>query len=64
MKISGAHLGVFRDEDTGRIDIDPVLVVDSLEDAEAIGAYTRNVGGAFSFGDGNGYWPPYVAEAA
>jgi hypothetical protein len=58
------HLGVFRDEDTGQIDIDPVLVVDSLDDVESIGAYARSVGGAYSFADGNGYWPPHVAAEA
>jgi hypothetical protein len=58
------HLGVFRDEDTGQIDIDPVLVVDNLEDVESIGAYARSVGGAYSFADGNGYWPPHVAAGA
>lgn len=55
-------LGVFRDQDSGTIDIDPVLVVDDPADAEAIGAFTRNIGGAYSFADGNGYWPPYIQE--
>jgi hypothetical protein len=57
------HLGVFRDADTGNIDIDPVLVVDSLDDVESIGAYTHAVGGAFRFSDELGYWPPYVDES-
>jgi hypothetical protein len=56
------YLGVFHDDDEGRIDIDPVVVVDSLEDSEAIGAYTHNIGGAYNFADGNGYWPPHVAD--
>jgi hypothetical protein len=55
-----AHLGTFRNEDTGFYEIDPVLVVDSIEDVETIGAYTHANGGAYSFADGNGYWPPYV----
>lgn len=56
------YLGVFHDDDEGRIDIDPVVVVDSLADSEAIGAYTHNIGGAYNFADGNGYWPPHVAD--
>ena len=56
----GHHLGVFHDADKGTIDIDPVLVVKKKEDAEAIGAYTHNVGGAYHFKSGNGYWPPHV----
>lgn len=58
----GSHLGVFHDDDLGRIDIDPVLVVDRLEDVHTIGAATRAIGGAYNFADGNGYWPPHVAE--
>lgn len=56
----GAHLGVFRDEDTGNIDIDPVLVTSSLDDVHDIGAYTHAVGGAYHFKSGDGYWPPHV----
>lgn len=55
-------LGIFHDDDKGTIDIDPVLVVDNLHDVETIGAYTHNIGGAYCFADGNGYWPPHVAE--
>lgn len=58
------YLGVFRDEDTGRIDIDPVLIVGSHHKVETIGAYTHAVGGAYRFKDGLGYWPPHVAEPA
>jgi hypothetical protein len=57
------YLGVFHDDDEGRIDIDPVVVVDSMHEVETIGAYTHAIGGAYNFADGNGYWPPYVAEA-
>jgi len=53
-------LGIFHDDDKGTIDIDPVLVVDSLDDVESIGSYTHNIGGAYCFADGNGYWPPHV----
>lgn len=57
------YLGVFRDADTGNVDIDPVLIVDSLDDVESIGAYTHAVGGAFCLKDELGYWPPYVYES-
>lgn len=56
------HLGVFRDDDMGRIDFDPVLVVLKRADVDTIGAATRAIGGAYNFSDGNGYWPPHVAE--
>lgn len=56
------HLGVFRDDDLGRIDFDPVLVVSKRVDVDTIGAATRAIGGAYNFSDGNGYWPPHVAE--
>ena len=54
------YLGVFHDDDLNRIDIDPVTVVNTVEEVHTIGAATRAVGGAYNFADGNGYWPPYV----
>lgn len=60
----GSYLGVFHDDDLGRIDIDPVTVLDSLREVETIGAYTHAIGGAYRFSDGNGYWPPHVAKGA
>jgi hypothetical protein len=57
-----AHLGVFRNDDTGNYEIDPVLVFDNLDDVEAVGAYSGSEGGAYNFKDGLGYWPPHVAE--
>jgi hypothetical protein len=56
------YLGVFHDDDLGRIDFDPVTVVDSLDKVETIGAATRAIGGAYNFADGNGYWPPHVDD--
>jgi hypothetical protein len=56
-----ANIGVFRNDDTGFYEIDPVLVVDNVDDVETIGAYAHSSGGAYNFGDGLGYWPPYVA---
>lgn len=58
------YLGVFHDDDLNRVDIDPVTVVDTLDDVHTIGAATRAIGGAYNFADGNGYWPPHVAEEA
>lgn len=58
----GSHLGVFHDDENNRIDIDPVLVVTDHADVETIGAATHAIGGAYNFADGNGYWPPHVAE--
>jgi hypothetical protein len=54
------YLGVFHDDDNGRIDIDPVLVVSKSSDVETIGAATHAIGGAYKFSDGLGYWPPHV----
>lgn len=60
----GSYLGVFHDDDLNRIDIDPVTVLDNLDDVESIGAYTHAIGGAYRFSDGNGYWPPHVPSGA
>jgi hypothetical protein len=56
------YLGIFRNDDIGMIEFDPVLVVDTLYDVETIGAYTHAVGGAYCFADGLGYWPPHIKE--
>lgn len=56
------YLGVFHDDEHHRIDIDPVLVVSKREDVDTIGAASHSIGGAYNFSDGNGYWPPHVAE--
>lgn len=56
----GSHLGIFHDDEHNRIDIDPVVVVDSLDEVEAIGAYTHAIGGAYHFKSGDGFWPPHV----
>jgi hypothetical protein len=57
-----SHLGIFHDDDNHRIDIDPVVVVDNLDQVEAIGAYTHAIGGAYHFASGDGFWPPHVVE--
>lgn len=56
----GHHLGVFHDADEGRIDIDPVTLLDNQKQVEEIGAYKGSVGGAYHFKSGNGFWPPHV----
>lgn len=56
------YLGVFHDDENHRIDIDPVLVVTKRSDVDTIGAASHSIGGAYNFSDGNGYWPPHVAE--
>jgi len=57
------YLGVFHDDENHRIDIDPVAIVDSVDLVEQVGAYTRAIGGAYRFSDGNGYWPPHVPDS-
>jgi hypothetical protein len=58
----GTYLGVFHDDYHNRIDIDPVTIVATSDDAEKIGAYTHAIGGAYHFATGNGLFPPHVTE--
>lgn len=60
----GSYLGIFHDDDLNRIDIDPVTVLDNLNEVETIGAYTHAVGGAYHFASGDGFWPPHVPDGA
>ena len=60
----GSYLGIFHDDDLGRIDIDPVTVLDNLNEVETIGAWTHAIGGAYHFASGDGFWPPHVATGA
>lgn len=55
------YLGVFHDDENHRIDIDPVLIVNTRAEVDTIGAASHSIGGAYNFKDGNGYWPPHVA---
>lgn len=57
----GAHLGVFHDDTKGRIEIDPVLVVDTPHEVETIGAYSHAID-AYHFASGDPYRPPCVAK--
>ena len=61
---SGAYLGVFHDAESGRVDIDPVYVATSLQEANDVGAFTRAPGGAYHFASGDGFWAPSIADAA
>jgi 2'-5' RNA ligase len=61
---SEVYLGVFRDDDNHRIDFDPVTIVGTEEEVDALGAYTHAVGGAYNFSTGNGHFPPHVASLA
>lgn len=54
------YLGVFRDDDKGTIDIDPVAIVDTPRQVERIGAYTHASGGAYDYATGDGYFPPHL----
>lgn len=62
LAMEGGHLGTFNDPEAGRIDIDPILVVESDDEVEAIGAYTHAIGGAYHFATGNAYFPPHVLD--
>jgi hypothetical protein len=61
LSAQGAALGVFRDELSGTIQIDPVLVVQGIATARDVGAFTGATGGAFRFVDSFGYYPGHVA---
>lgn len=56
------HLGVFHDADVNKIQFDPAYVTPNHHYVETLGAYTRNVGGAYHFKSGDGFWPPHVAQ--
>lgn len=62
LTLDNHYLGVFRDEEAGRIDFDPVVVVDTAAEAEAIGTYTHAIGGAYHFQDGKGLYPPHLPD--
>jgi hypothetical protein len=61
---AGAALGVFHDDDKRTVEIDPVLVVGTREESDAIGTVTHAVGGAYNFADGNGYYAPHVYDGS
>jgi hypothetical protein len=63
-KVSGdtVHVGVFRDEDLQRIDVDPVFVARNAIEAYAVGVARHATGGAYNFATGNALWIPHLAE--
>lgn len=60
----GGHLGIFRNEDTGKIEFDPVYHTTDTHTTEAVGTYSHSNGGAFNFRTENGHWTPHVAKSA
>lgn len=54
------YVGVFRDDLSQRIDIDPVAIVESRREADALGVYCGSTGGAYNYADGLGYWAPVL----
>lgn len=63
LKRQGYNLGVFHDAEKGKIEFDPSIVVNSRHEAEAIGVYTHQRGGAYHFASGNGHFMPHLSEA-
>jgi len=56
----GAHapyLGIWHDDDNGVIEFDPVDVVGTRAEVDALGAIYPVAGGAYHFATGLGYWP-------
>lgn len=56
----GAHapyLGIWHDDDNGVIEFDPVDVVSTRAEVDALGAIYPVAGGAYHFATGLGYWP-------
>jgi hypothetical protein len=54
----GHYLGAFRDPEVGRVELDPVVVVNNAKRAEEIAAFTGSEGGAYHFKSGNGLFAP------
>lgn len=53
-------IGVFRDELKRTIDVDPVAIVQTRREADALGVYCGSTGGAYCFANGLGYWAPVL----
>lgn len=54
---AGRKLGVFRDEKTGLITIEPTVIVKTKEEAEAVATHLGAEGGFYDFSTGNGIFP-------
>ena len=63
LESQGAVLGVF-ENGAGTVEIDPAMILGSRAESDAVGAATHATGGAYNFADGNGYWPPHIADVA
>jgi hypothetical protein len=57
------YLGIFHDDETGTIEFDPVVIVETKRDARDIGTYTEALGGAYDFTTGNGVFPFHVSTS-
>lgn len=51
------YLGIFHDDKRGTIEFDPVDIVGTLAEVDALGTIYPVSGGAYSFATGEGYWP-------
>ena len=51
------YLGVWHDDEHHVIEFDPVDVVSTTAEVDALGAIYPVAGGAYHFATGNGYWP-------
>jgi hypothetical protein len=63
LKRQGYNLGIFHDAKKGKIEFDPSIVVNSRHEAEAIGVYTHQDGGAYHFATGDGHFMPHLSDA-
>ena len=51
------YLGIWHDDEHHVIEFDPVDVVATTAEVDALGAIYPVAGGAYHFATGNGYWP-------
>ena len=51
------YLGIWHDSDAGVIEFDPVDVVGTRAEVDALGAIYPVAGGAYNFATGDGYYP-------
>lgn len=60
-RFAGApYIGIFRDEDTGLVEFDAVIIVATEQEARDIATYCESLGGAYNFSTGNGVFPYHV----
>jgi hypothetical protein len=56
------YLGIFRDDDTGQIEFDAVVITTSENEARDIATHCESLGGAYDFATGNGVFPYHVTD--